>query len=289
MPNLLSEILICIGVVALLLLLWARFIEPRWLIHEQVEVFLPDLPPALEGFRISLLSDLHYPRYSDRRLIHRAIDLSNAALPDIVLITGDICDRERWEKRVAPFLGDVLAGIENRYGIYGVLGNHDHWLSAEAMREELARSTSVQLVENSAVILDIQGTPLAIAGVGDFWAGETDIAAALSQIVDSIPRILLSHNPDVAEQASAGFRVDLQVSGHTHGGQVRIPFGPAPRVPSKFGNKYRAGLVQGPNYPVYINRGICSMYNIRFWCRPEVTLLILRREERKQRSGESSA
>jgi uncharacterized protein len=262
---------------ALLLYLWARYVEPRWLSHETREVAIPGLPPALDGFRVSVLSDLHYPRWSDDDFIRRAVVLSNAARPDVVFLLGDLCDRSRHEPKTVPYLGGVLSGIENKYGVYAVLGNHDYWLDADGIRAELARSTSVCLLDNASVLLNVGGASLAVAGVGDSWLGYADPATALAGIPDDVPRLLLSHNPDLAEELPPGPRADLQISGHTHGGQVRIPFGPAPRVPSRYGNKYRAGLVRGPRHPVYVNRGLCSIRNVRFWCRPEVTLLVLRR------------
>jgi hypothetical protein len=88
------------------------------------------------------------------------------------------------------------------------------------------------------------------------------------------PRILMSHNPDYAEQLPAGVRVDLMVSGHTHGGQVNLPLYGAPLVPSAYGKKYQQGLVQGPNCPVYVSRGVSTIWpKVRFNCRPEISLL----------------
>ena len=257
---------------------WARFIEPEWFEFKTLTVPIADLPPAFEGFRITVLSDLHYPLWSDARLIAKAVRLSNDWQPDIVLLTGDLCDRRRADPPIVPFLGDVFSGIENRYGIFAVLGNHDDYYGAENVRREILSSTTIQMVENRAALIRIGRECLAIAGVSDLWGGMADVRAALQDVPDDVPRIFLSHNPDIAEGIS-GERIDLQVSGHTHGGQVRIPFGPAPKIPSYYGNKYREGLVAGPNHRVYINRGICSIRHIRFWSRPEVTGIILRRAD----------
>lgn len=257
--------------------IWARFIEPNWIEVRREEIPVRDLPDTFEGFRIAVISDLHYPRSATLRLIRRAIRLSNLARPDIVLFAGDFCARGKGEAKVVPPLGPVLADIQHRFGVFGVLGNRDHSLDANGIREELKNASPVQLIENRFVLLGTENQRLAIAGVGDLWANEVDLTEALSAIPAAIPRILLAHNPHVAEMA-AGFRIDLQVSGHTHGGQVNIPFVRTVRLHSAFGNKYRAGLVQSPTHLVYVNRGICSVRNLRFGCRPEVSVLVLRRE-----------
>jgi predicted MPP superfamily phosphohydrolase len=118
-----------------------------------------------------------------------------------------------------------------------------------------------------------------VGGVGDLWEDTTDLAVALSDVSVDCPRILLSHNPDFAEQAdtfSADLRVDLQISGHTHGGQVQLPVVGAPMVPSRYGGKYAGGLVEGPRWPVIVSRGVgMAILPVRFGVEPEVGLIQL--------------
>jgi predicted MPP superfamily phosphohydrolase len=122
---------------------------------------------------------------------------------------------------------------------------------------------------------------LALSGLGDLWEDYQDYWAALDDLPESMPRLLLSHNPDTAEEwrfTRSGLRVDLMISGHTHGGQIHIPYLGAPVVPSRFGQKYVRGLVQGPTCPVFICRGIgMSGVPIRLGSRPEIALLELTR------------
>jgi predicted MPP superfamily phosphohydrolase len=173
-----------------------------------------------------------------------------------------------------------LAGIFDGYnapdGLFGVLGNHDHWYNADAVLEDVAKNTPLKIIEHTHVLLRRGESMIALGGVGDLWTDRVDLSSTFAGVSDSIPRILLSHNPDVAEiAANAGVRVDLQLSGHTHGGEIRLPvFGP-PAVPSRYGRKYERGLVQGPGWPVYVNRGLCSPRFIRFGCLPEVTCIEL--------------
>ena len=124
-------------------------------------------------------------------------------------------------------------------------------------------------------------TGLCLAGVGDLWEDRCLFEEALADVPHDMPRILLSHNPDAAEEPAliqGGWRVDLVVSGHTHGGQVRLPFIGPPMVPSRYGSKYAGGLVQGPVSSVFVSQGVgMSLLPVRFGVRPEIALLELRR------------
>jgi predicted MPP superfamily phosphohydrolase len=200
--------------------------------------------------------------------------------PDIIAMPGDFVharnDGDTTHQDV-PALGSVFAGFGAPDGVIGVLGNHDHWRNAEGVRRELSASP-IRLIDNSRIVVTRGASSLALAGLGDLWEGELNFDSALGGLSGNVPVILLEHNPDLAETMPDGYRVDLQLSGHTHGGQVRIPFGPAPVLPSRYGNKYREGLVEGPRHRVYVTRGVgfSSPIPVRFFCRPEVTGITLR-------------
>lgn len=259
-----------------ILALDALLIEPNWLSFETIEVPIEGLPDSFDGYRIALLSDFHYPIGLSVAFIRKAIALSNAFQPDLVALTGDFCDKKRGDPYTVPNLIGLFDAFEAVDGIVGVLGNHDHWIDADGIRQELTAHTPIRLIENQSVLVERSGQQIAIGGIGDLWEGVIDVKRTFEGVPDYIPRILLSHNPDTAEEMNGTIRVDLQLSGHTHGGQVCLPFGPALRVPSRYGNKFRAGLVQGRSHRVYVTRGVCSTRHIRFWCRPEVTGIILR-------------
>ena len=255
-------------------------IEPRLLKWERIEVPIVNLPAAFDGYRIALLADLHYPRWTNQAMIRRALALANKFDPDLLAIPGDICDQRPLQVRQnpsAPSLAGLFDAVQTRDGIVATLGNHDHQMNAAHIRRELAAHTPIRLIENKAVLIERDGQHIAVGGVGDLWEGIVAPYQAFADVPPGIPRLLLSHNPDVAEFISPNVRVDLMLSGHTHGGQVRIPFGPAPRVGSRYGNKFRAGLVQGKGCRVYVTRGVCSTRHLRFWCPPEVTGITLRR------------
>lgn len=262
------------AIIVLLLIavaVYARFIEPNIIIVRRVRINRQLNLGTDKPLRISLLSDFHYPRYAHQKLVRRAIELSNQFDPDLVFILGDFFDKNKNDPAVLPNnVGTVFSGIQSRFGVFGVLGNHDHWFDEEAIRNLLASETNIQLVDNSSVPISLPRGVLYIAGVGDLWSQNVDYKRAVANVPQSSPILLLSHNPDVVELLHDP-RILIRFSGHTHGGQIRLPFIGALRVPSAFGNRYAKGLVTRGNHPLYVNCGICSMKRIRFLCPPETT------------------
>ncbi len=256
----------------------AFFIEPKRLVLERVDIPIFNLPEAFDGYRIAILADLHYPRWADAAFVHKAVALANSFEPDLIAIPGDICDKESDKPAPIPDLSGLFDDARAADGVVGVLGNHDHWFHADSVREELAANTPIKLIENTSITLERAGELLAIGGVGDLWHGVVSPECAFAGVPPHVPRILLAHNPDFAEEMTADIRVDLQLSGHTHGGQVCIPFGQAMamRRISNYGDKFRAGVVGGKHHRVYISRGIASANHLRFCCPPEVTGITLR-------------
>jgi predicted MPP superfamily phosphohydrolase len=199
------------------------------------------------------------------------------------LLTGDYIDQS--SAYIAP-VAAALGRLRPRIGAVAVLGNHDWLEGAELVRREFARH-GLPLIDNARRILTpdrqlVETAPhgLALCGVGDYWYGKPDYRAALAGLPAAMPRLLLSHNPDVAEHKPllrSGFRVDLILSGHTHGGQICLPGAGPLIVPSLYGNKYASGMVRGPICPVFVSRGIGeSGVPIRFNAMPEVTVFELR-------------
>lgn len=246
------------------------------------ELVLPGLPEELAGLRVVLVSDLHRGPYNSLDYLVRVADLVNAERPDLVLVPGDFV---HGSGTFFPEVAEVLARLRPRCGMVGTLGNHDHWEGPDLARSLFPRA-GLRLVDNSRLFLspgrelvaEVPERGLCLGGVGDLWQDRQDLEAALGGVPRSMPRLLLSHNPDFAEDpVPPGHRVDLQLSGHTHGGQVSLPLVGSPVVPSRFGNRYAEGLVRGPRWPVYITRGIgTTVLPLRFRARPEITVLVLR-------------
>lgn len=264
---------------------YTLWIEPRWLMVERVTVPLAPLPPALHGFTIAQLSDLHSGPTVPQNDIAQAVELALRQEADLVVLTGDFVYRSA---SYSASCAQELASLQARCGVYAVLGNHDIWTDADHVAGSLAEA-GIVVLRDERQALEAGNTRIWLLGIEDtgytggffsdfrvMWqkAGDS-LAALLEGIPPDEPRLLLVHNPDFTEMLPEG-RIDLALCGHTHGGQVRLPLAGAPLVPSCFGRKYAGGLVQGPSTLVYVNRGVGLISPpVRFNCRPEVTLLTL--------------
>ena len=243
-----------------------------------------DLPPEFEGLRLAQVSDVHHGPWLSLERVREVVRRTNALEPDVILLTGDyVYESARY---IDPAIA-ALSELKAKIGIVGVLGNHDWWDRGRPMKSAFARH-GLPLIDNARVILTRgrslvpqAAEGLCLAGVGDLWEDIPNYDAALTGLPANMPRLLLAHNPDCAEDPKflAGHhRVDLMISGHTHGGQVRIPGIGTPILPSRYGQKYASGLVQGPGCPVFISRGIgLSGLPIRFGVPPEIVVMELTR------------
>ncbi|MPY67571.1 metallophosphoesterase [Deinococcus sp. SDU3-2] len=246
------------------------------------------LPGLRSPLRVAFLTDLHYGLYIFERQIRAWVDTANAARPDLMLLGGDFLD-VRSDVDPAPLLTE-LARLRAPLGVYAVWGNHDYgsfgaydrgvlgqgiprWAER---REEVAAAfaaSGITVLRNAGrAVRD----DLWVGGVDDLWRGEPDVAAALAGAGEDQASLLLSHNPDLLPDLPR--RVGLVLSGHTHGGQIRLPIVGAPVVPSRYGQRYAMGWVQGAHgTPGYVSRGLgVSGLPLRNLCPPEVTLLTLR-------------
>lgn len=262
---------------------------------ERVSVTIADLPKQLQGLRLVQLSDLHYDgvRLSEE-LLAQAIAASNQADPDLVLITGDLVTDN---PKPIHQLVRRLKQLQSRSGIYVALGNHDN-------RRRSARKEIIQALENGGIevlwnrIAYPFGADLALIGLADFWSSQFNPASIMTQVDEAIPRLVLSHNPDTAAILRK-WRIDLQLSGHTHGGQIVLPgLGNASEwydivhqnVPKSVRRKipflkknrkvvqhweWAQGLHRVGSNMLYVNRGLGTYFPGRFFCPPEVTVITL--------------
>ncbi|HOE95896.1 MAG TPA: metallophosphoesterase [Candidatus Sumerlaeota bacterium] len=256
---------------------------PSMLRVRHYDIPVPDLPAALDVLRVVHLSDTHYGPFISLSYLKEVIERINALRPDLVLLTGDYVHRT--ENSVEPGIA-ALAALRARLGVAAVLGNHDHWEGAPAVRRAFA-AADIPLVDNDRLFLTVDGLArepadpadaLCVAGVGDLWEDEVEPEQALAGVPAATPRLLLSHNPDVAEHLNPRLRVDLMLCGHTHGGQVYLPLIGAPIIPSAYGQKYVGGMCRGPTCPVLVTRGVgMAFLPVRLGVPPEFGVLTLRR------------
>ncbi|WP_165224656.1 metallophosphoesterase [Aquisphaera insulae] len=234
-------------------------------------VALPNLPASFRGTTVALLADIHHGPFTPMPFVQRVVETTNAMRPDLVLLAGDYVSES--ECFIAPVMA-ALAPLRAPLGRFAVLGNHDHWENGWLTRRELDRA-GIARVDNSGAWLLRGDDRLRICGVGDLWTDRQHPGPALADATSDDAVIMLSHNPDYAE-ILADRRVGLMLSGHTHGGQVYLPGYGAPVVPSKFGQKYLGGLVEGPACRVYVSRGIGTTGPpLRLASRPEIVILTL--------------
>lgn len=250
---------------------YTTLIEPQWLSVERIDVPLARLPRDLDGFTIAQLSDLHLGPYVGADEIRAAVAATNQLQPDAIVLTGDYVTREvdRMDE-----CANELRALSAPSGVFSVLGNHDYWSGPEHIARAL-KSNSISVLINNAVPIERAGARLWIAGVDDVWERRADLDSALRLVPSTELTILLAHEPDYAELAKH-HAIDLQLSGHSHGGQVRLPHWGAPILPY-LGKQFPIGLKQADSMWVYTNRGIGVVSPpVRFNCRPEITLLTLR-------------
>ncbi|HEY2866199.1 MAG TPA: metallophosphoesterase [Pyrinomonadaceae bacterium] len=243
--------------------------EANTLTVEHVEIGLRRLPPKLDGFRIVHLSDTHHSRFTDLEHISRAVEIANELKPDMALLTGDYVSHDA--DYIAP-VAEVLGRLESEFGTYACLGNHDHWTDA-ALVTHLLRGEGVTVLINEGFRFEARDATFWLAGVDDYMAGKTDVRAALHGSFPDEMKLLLAHNPLIFRQAVRA-EVDLTLSGHTHGGQIKMRDPEKKILPSR---KLKSGRHQRKESQIYITRGIGTVVvPARYQCPPEVTLLELR-------------
>ena len=210
--------------------------------------------------------------------LRTVVERTNAARPDIICILGDLVIEGVIGGRFVPpeQTAAELEALKAPAGVFAVLGNHDGWLDHDRVERALEQN-GIRVIEESAVKTQTPVGPVWIAGISDLWTGVHDVRAALSGVQDDAPVILLTHNPDVFPDVPA--RVALTLAGHTHGGQVRLPFVGGPIVPSQFGQRYAAGQVVENGRHLFVATGVgTSILPVRFRVPPAVTVLTVGRE-----------
>jgi predicted MPP superfamily phosphohydrolase len=254
--------------------IWTVGLEPRRFEVRRVTARIPDLPAALDGFTIGQLSDLHAGVLVSEERIRRAADVAMSLGPDLIALTGDYVWRGAAN---AETCARALSVLEAPYGVYGVLGNHDYWTDDVARVTKCLTDIGVTMLVNDSARLEAGGTAWWLCGVDDVWSGEPDLETTSAGVPEQAFRLLLCHEPDYADTA-AEHGIPLQLSGHSHGGQVRLPLLGAPVLPY-LGRKYPIGLQRaGASTLVYTNVGVGTIAPpMRLNCRPEVTHLTLRR------------
>lgn len=257
------------------------FIEPDRPVLTRLEIPLRRLPQAFDGFTIAQLSDFHYDEHFSVVPIKKGVEIINALHPDLVVLTGDFVSEPisyRWQdaEKAANAAGpcaDIFQGLQCPHQLLAVLGNHDYGTDAKRVTE-LLQARHIDVLVNRAIPIDRSGSRLWIAGADDN-PDAGDLRATLRGVPDNDATVMLIHEPDNAEYTQH-FPVDLQISGHSHGGQVRFPIIGPLYLPEN-GRRFPWGLRKLNSLTLYTNVGIGTVgLPFRFNCPPEVTLYTLR-------------
>ncbi len=262
-------------------------IEPNRPVVQHTLVPIPGLPEAMDGMRIGLLADFHCSFFTSPADIRRSVTLLMAHRPDLITLAGDFIGPS--PAYIDP-CAEALTGLSAPMGIYAVLGNHDYWTDAPGVMRAL-QTAGITVMKNSVAPLAEGSQPAYLVGVDDISDGRPDLKSALRRLPPSAMTILLVHEPDAAYLFERYRRwIPLQLSGHSHGGQIRLPVIGAPYLPF-LARRYPEGLqpVGTSGRWVYTTRGIgTTILPVRLNCPPEISILTLTQGDVNGSTGEAT-
>lgn len=266
---------------------YASLVEPRRVVINRLRLAVRGLPRAFDGLTIAQLSDLHRSHIVSAAYLNHCVDLANSLKPDLIAFTGDYLTYgwDFWwletpvmsDRRRAPELMREVAACMGRararYGAFACLGNHDRWFDAHAVTAAL-RGVGITVLRDEHTTVRINGEPLPIVGIDDPWTRVANVTRAFAG-VNAPFTLALTHRPYVFEHWSHP-RALLLLAGHTHGGQVRLPWLGPPFVPSHYGRRYAHGLFRRGDTYMYVNSGVGMIPPpVRFNCPPEISFFRL--------------
>jgi predicted MPP superfamily phosphohydrolase len=245
---------------------------PGWVDVSRIRLPLPRLSTAFHGYKIAQLSDFHIGTWLSPAHLTQAVELANQERPDLIVITGDFVTYH--PDHHYDDLVRILSQLQAQDGVVAVLGNHDHWSDPAAVRQIIALA-GIRDLSNNLHTLVRDSDQLHICGVDDYMNAMDRLGDVLQRLPEEGTAILLSHAPDFADVSAATGRFDLQLSGHSHGGQVVLPLIGSPILPG-YARKYRSGLYHVNGMLQYTNRGLgTAEFQVRWNCRPEISILTL--------------
>lgn len=270
------RVLALIFVLVLPLIGWGFWWEPSRLTVKSISLAVPQWPAGFASFKVVALSDLHVgaPHITLDKL-REVVRRTNEQQPDLIVLLGDYVIQEiPGGHFIEPeVFVTVLKDLQASHGVYAVLGNHDWWLGGARVTAAF-ESVGIRMLTNEAVRLERQGSTLWLAGLGDFFTHRDDLTQAMRQITTADPILAITHTPDIFLQLSP--QVVLTLAGHTHGGQVNLPFLGRRIVPSDYGEKYAIGYVEEGERRLFVTPGIgTSILPIRFRVPPEISVLTI--------------
>jgi predicted MPP superfamily phosphohydrolase len=251
------------------------FIERYMIAVNHYDIPVPNLPSSFEDFTICQISDIHYGLLTPMMVVDYVLKTAMHEETDIIACTGDYT-RNRRDNKEIDAVWDKLDKLKAKHGVYSILGNHDEWAGLDHSIERLENSG--QSVRHKSKKITIGKQHIWIGGAGDLWTDKLGVDMAFEHVPHRDCKILLAHNPDTVDR-DFDTRVDLVLSGHTHGGQVNVPFYGPLILPVK-NKKYSHGFFATERSSLFISRGIgWAIVPIRFNCPPEIAILHLKRKD----------
>jgi uncharacterized protein len=252
---------------------YARGVEPRWFELKTIEITIAGLNPAFEGYKIVQLSDIHARSgIMNRQQLEKVASIVNQQQPDLIALTGDyITDRP---EKAEEMLTNAFSQLKATDGVVAIMGNHDREHTTLPLERAFAKA-KVNFLNNAVHSIDRNGNKLNIAGVDDVYFNLANLPQTISQLPETGTNILLAHEPDFVDLAADTHKFGLQLSGHSHGGQIVIPF--LPRFTALLAKKYISGYYQVDQTQLYVSAGVgtSSILQARFNCRPEISVIVL--------------
>jgi predicted MPP superfamily phosphohydrolase len=237
------------------------------------DVAIAALPPAFDGYRIVQLTDLHCGPFASERRVARWVAAANRLEADLVAVTGDLIASG---STFVPVVARALGALRGRDGVYACMGNHDYFTEGESMATALS-DNGLAVLRNQGVAIERGGDRLFVAGVDDTWTGRDDLDQTLSARPAGVPTVLLAHDPALFPGAAAR-GVELTLSGHTHGGQLGVPFFARRWNLARVMTRFASGFYRDGASTLYVNHGLGTTgVPIRWLVAPEIAVLTLRR------------
>lgn len=254
--------------------IWAAAIEPDLLSVTRKELTLARWPKALDGFRIAQITDVHYRPGADDELLAKLRAAVDAEVPDLIAVTGDFVIND---PSSLPEFAKAFQGISATHGVFASPGNHDRWHCNVGNLKKTIEGTGMSFLNNAGTNVRIKGENIFINGLDSVWGGHPAPHLAWNGHQKDTPVVSLVHEPDFFDDLRTVKPLDLQLSGHTHGGQCRVPLiGYAP-AKVKFGRNYVYGHFEKDRSQLFVGRGIGTVgLRVRFACQPELVILTLR-------------
>jgi predicted MPP superfamily phosphohydrolase len=249
--------------------MWRRTIDEIKV--SEIDLPVRALPEAMRGLVACQISDFHVDRDEDLERLAMAVEAINLQQPDLVFLTGDYFSGPATMHRYLGAFRDALKNLRPQSGLFAILGNHDHWSSADRITEALKRA-GADVLANDSRRLFLRNEKLVIVGIDDLWSRRAEPARAFGDVNSDDCTIVLAHNPDTALY-TRHLRPGVMLSGHTHGGVVRIPYYGSPlKSILRIGKEFYSGLNRYEDFYIYTNRGLGTFWmRIRINCRPEIS------------------